>query len=278
MSFSFLPNDVWIPSGPETWLNPMASVWLKTTLVNCLAVAPVIPLLHGWSLYVVQSSTSVAKKTIVPYRGTIDALLRTGKGLNVFRGSLPLFMAIPMCTGSSLAVSISALMMTANIDPVSSGFSTLGAVMLGETLVQPFRYWYFQRVVSQEPSLVIGQKSTYSNIYRGLGYAMVASAVTQLYPHFERYLGLDKNQSLRLPLYGIAGLFSYGSYVMAVRRMCTAEGEKAPTLARTLFGGSASILPRISFLFAGVFTMGAARALVSTLQTHMSAEAAALPF
>lgn len=272
MSFPFLPNDVWIPSGPSSLLNPMISVWLKTSLVNCLAVAPVVPLLHGWSLYVAQSS-SLAPKTPIPYRGAIDALLRTGKGFNLFRGSLPLFMAIPMCTGSSLAVSISSLMMTAKIDPISSAFTALGAVMGGEILVQPFRYWYFQRVISGESSMQIAQRSTYSTIYRGLGYVMIASALVQLYPHLERYVGLDRDENLRIPLYGATGLVSYTLYTMAIRRMCVDQGEAIVSRVP-----SSSLLPRISLLFAGVLTMGVSRALVSTLQTHMSAKATALPF
>jgi len=261
-------------------LNPMASVWLKTSLVNGLAVAPVIPLLHGWSLYVTQS-TSLDHTSSLPYRGSIDALLRTGRGLNVFRGSLPLLLAIPVCTGSALYASISGMMVTANIDTASSMATTLASIGFGEICVQPFRYWYFQRLVTNNSSLEIAQRSTHRGVYRGLGLSMVASAIVQLYPHLSQYYGLHRHQNFHLPLLGATSLISYMCYAMAARRMCTAEGETAPTIFRTVFGGpslSTFIIPKVSFLFAGIVTMGAARALVSILQTHLSAKATALPF
>jgi hypothetical protein len=274
MSFPFLPTDTWIPSRANSQINPLVSVWLKSTIVNCLSVAPVIPLLRGWALYCAQRSNNIAL-TDPPYRGAIDAVLKSGNGLNVYRGSLPLIAAIPLTSAFALSTALSGLMFSSDIDTYASAATAIVSIIAGEICVQPFRYLYFQKATDLTSSITYGniwRFSSWNHIYRGIGLTTTAALMIQMGPHLERYFGLDRSPNYRVPIYAGVGMMAYICYVTGFRRMIAADIKSAPTLKNTL----RSLSPMV--ILSGIMMMTLTRTLVTTLQSNFSAKSHLIPF
>jgi hypothetical protein len=281
MSYFFLPTDVWIPASSETTLNPIASVWLKSTLGSICSVAPVLPLLRGWALYVGQHEvirSTGSPQTSKEYKGAINALFKFKPSISFFfRGCTPLLASIPLTSSFALAASVSGLMATSLFEEqerIKSAATATAAVLGGELLIQPLRYLYFQLASDRTGALKVRtawRQASWTALYRGVGAAMVASSILQLGPHLERYFGIQQNSKLGLSVEIGGGLLAYMCYMLSFRRACTSKGV-SPISSGQLFREGPFVIG------AGVLSMVACRVMVSTLQVAFSANSHLIPF
>ena len=273
MSFYFLPTDTWIPAKYNSELNPIASVWLRSSFMNCLSLAPVVPLLRGWSLYVSHKSTS-SSSSASTYKNSIDALLRPGMSSNLFRGFLPLVASVPVTCAFALPATLSMLMMTSNEDPYVMTATSLGTIIAGEICVQPFRYFYL-RMAADSNSMTtyryLWQSTSWPNMYRGIVSFSAASLLIQMGPHSSRLFGFEKD-----PYQALVGsavcLAAYPFYITGFRRVCSRNMTEAPTLINTLRNASPLAL------LSGIVVLTGCRAMITLLQANFSVHSEKIPF
>lgn len=273
MSFYFLPTDTWIPAKYNSELNPIASVWLRSSLVNCLSLAPVVPLLRGWALYVSNTSMSASSSSST-YRNSIDALLRPGMGSNLYRGLLPLIASVPITCAFSLPATLSMLMLTSNENRYSMAASSLAIITAGEICIQPFRYFYLRRAAdtnSIRTYRYLWQSTTWLNMYKGILPFTAASLLIQIGPHLTRLLGFEKE-----PYQALIGsafcLAAYPFYVTGFRRVFSHSIAEAPTIASTLRNASPLALLQ------GIIALTGCRVMITLLQANLSAHSEKIPF
>lgn len=277
MSFYFLPTDVWIPSSPDSFLNPIASVWLKSALASSLSVAPVVPLLRSWAVYV--RSTTVSQPSTPPtthfsYRGAHEVLLKGSMSTtSFFRGLVPLMAAIPLGSAFWLTTSLSGMMATTLSDPterIQSAATAVAAIGAGELLVQPLRFLYFHQASSLDNTMTLRSlihQHGFSVLYRGFLPALAASSVLQLSPHLSHYFGLQTNPNTKLSVDIATYAVAYTFFAASFRMACDSNATPSSIIKNG---------PR--FVLAGAVSMTIARFIVSTLQSSFSAKSYMIPF
>lgn len=218
MSYPYLPPGL-VPAKENSWLNPIASVWIKSSFINILAVAPLVPLIRGWYVAIAKSTVSLPSHTR-RYYTAFDAAWHTGKGIHAFRGSLPLLGSIPIVTGFSILTMLHASMFAQNNEDYTSLAIACGSLVAQEIVVSPLRSlhttvatWSFLHHSKQEKKPYISLRST----FMPLRYFLPASVLVASYPLLFPYSPNRTPDLVEIPLFAVFGLGLYTLYERGFR-------------------------------------------------------------
>lgn len=226
MSYPFLHSGL-VPGKENSFLNPIASVWLKTSLINVCAVAPLVPLIRGWYLSIAKSAITLPTPER-RYYTAFDAAWSSGGGLQMFRGSLPFFASIPICTGISLFSMIHFIMFVENNEDYGSLAIASSALIAQEVIVSPLRS---QHVLSSTWSALNPTKAferpriTLRSSFVPLRFFLPASMLVTSYPIVFPYSGRTQADPFHLPLLIAYGVSVYTLYELGFRDILKQNAE-----------------------------------------------------
>lgn len=278
MSYPFLHSGL-VPANEGSPLNPIASVWLKTSTINICSIAPVIPLIRGWYLSIAKSQITVpiAERR---YYTAFDAAWRSGGGMQMFRGALPLFASIPVVTGCSLFSMLHLVMFIENPKDYSCLAIAGGSLLAQELIVSPLRSYHVLSSTwgALNPTEAhLRPQLTLRSAFLPIRYFLPASLLAMAYPSLFPVTPRSQADPFRLPLIGIYGANLYTLYERGFRDILKQNSQ----IRNLNFGPSASALPLSTraLTFAGsMLSLLFIRSTCTVLATAMSNKHELLPF